>query len=347
MNQPLAMAEAAPDAAVLKAHEASLEMYEAGLPKIGGDFAGKSIVAISQFNKEDVDMVMRETDAAYALEQDGEYVDNLKGKRIARLFFEKSTRTDQSYRFAALSGGAVIDGFNGTEGLSTGKNETDEDTLETIDQYAHLLVIRHPDERFVPWAALNSEHPVHSGGSGAWEHPTQAMLDAFTIKQLRGRLEGQTITMYGDLLKGRTVHSLAQVMALYGAKINLVAPEVLQMPDDVLRKLGGAAVYKTDDINEVIGGTDILYRVRTQKNRFTPEEFARIAPLVRMVTLDLLEKAPDDMVVLHPRPEDKENLDFCPEVRHDRRYGVLFQTKMGLVTRRALLGLTLDRPLVS
>jgi aspartate carbamoyltransferase catalytic subunit len=349
MSQSALSAEGAPAStgSVLKAHEYPLEQYEAQLPQIDGDFSGKDIVAISQFNKGDVDIVMEEADKALQIEREDRFVDNLRGKRIGWLFLEDSTRTDYSYRFAALSAGAAAQGPPGKEGLSTSKNETDEDTLETLDQYTHLLVVRHPDERFVPWAALNTVHPVHSGGSGAWEHPTQALLDAFTIKQIRGQLEGQTITMYGDLLKGRTVHSLAQVMAMYGAKINLVAPDVLQMPDEVLDKLEGTDVYQTNDIHEVIGETDILYRVRTQKNRFSPEEFERIAPLVKMVTLDLLDKAPDDMTVLHPRPEDKENLDFCPEVRLDRRYGVVFQTQMGLVVRRALLGLTLDRPLAA
>lgn len=331
----------------LQAHQHSLEEYETALPSIDGTFAGKSIVAISQFERADIDLVMQEASAAYKLEAEGTYVDNLRGKRIARLFFEDSTRTDQSYRFAAGAAGAFIDGFNGTAGLSTGKGELDEDTLETLDQYADLLVLRHPDARFVPWAALHSTHPVHNAGNGSWEHPSQALLDAFTILQRRGSLEGQTITMFGDLLMGRTVHSLAQLMAKYGATINLAAPESLQMPAHVLARLGGSIVRQTTDIKEVIGETDILYRVRTQKNRFSAEEFQKIAGQVSMVDMDLLSRAKDDMIMLHPRPEDKDNPDFCPEVRQDRRYGVLFQTKMGWITRRALLGLTLDRPLTT
>jgi aspartate carbamoyltransferase len=322
------------------------------LPAIDGDFKNKSIIALSQFTKEDIDIVFEQSALAFRLEEQGRFIDNLRGKRIARMFFEASTRTDQSYRFAAGSGGGFIDGFNAAEaeGMSSKKKgETDTDTVETFDEYAHLLVMRHQDELFVPQTALITKHPIHNGGNGSWEHPTQALLDGYTIMHRKGRIEGLRVTMHGDLLKGRTAHSLSQLLAMYGAEINLVAPEILQMPDKVMEKLGnlGVTPYVTDDIREVISDTDVYYRMRTQKDRFSEEEFKAVAPLVEMATPELLSAAPDDLSIMHPRPEDADNPDFHPEVRKDLRYDVLFQTHMGMIVRRALLGLTLGRPLSS
>lgn len=327
-----------------------LDRIEGLLQPIEGDFTGKSIIALSQFTKEDIDIVFEQSKKAFSIEERGDFVDNLRGKRIARMFFEGSTRTDQSYRFAAGSAGAFIDGFNAAEaeGMSSKKKgESDTDTVETFDEYAHLLVMRHNDELFVPQSALITKHPVHNGGNGSWEHPTQALLDGFTILHRKGNLEGLRVTMHGDLLKGRTAHSLSQLLAMYGVEINLVAPEVVQMPAKVLDKLGklGARPFITDDIREVIGKTDVYYRMRTQKDRFSDEEFAEIAPKIEMATPDLLSRAPTDLSILHPRPEDADNPDFHPEVRKDLRYDVLFQTHMGMVVRRALLGLTLGKPL--
>jgi aspartate carbamoyltransferase len=331
-------------------HEAELDRLEAELPSIEGDFKNKSIIALSQFRKEDIDIVFEQSALAYQIEADGKYIENLRGKRIARMFFEGSTRTDYSYRFAALAGGATIAGFNPaeSEGMSMKKkNETDADTVETMDEYAHLLVMRHADELFVPQMAKITKHPVHNGGNGSWEHPTQALLDGFTIMQRKERIEGLKVTMHGDLLKGRTVHSLAQLLAMYGAEINLVGPEIVQMPAKVLKKIGelGVTPRITDDIREVIGETDVYYRVRTQKDRFSEEQFAKIAPLIEMATPELLSKAPEELSILHPRPEDADNPDFHPDVRKDYRYDVLFQTHMGMIVRRALLGLTLGAPL--
>jgi aspartate carbamoyltransferase len=336
--------------------EAELDRLEAQFPKIDGDFKNKSIIALSQFTKDDIDIVFEQSEIAFQIEKKNRYIPNLEGRRIARMFFEGSTRTDQSYRFGAGAAGAFIDGFNAAEaeGMSSKKkNESDADTVETFDEYAHLLVMRHKDELFVPQTALITKHPVHNGGNGSWEHPTQALLDGYTIMHRKGRIEGLTVTMHGDLLKGRTVHSLSQLLAMYGAEINLVAPEEVQMPEKVLAKLGNLGIKPriTDDIHEVIEKTDVYYRVRTQKERFresmTEEQFNAIAKKLEMATPELLEKGPEDLSILHPRPEDADNPDFHPDVRKDLRYDVLFQTHMGLIVRRALLGLTLGKPLLA
>ena len=329
--------------------EERLAALEARLPAIAGEFKGKSIVSMSQFAREDVDVVFDQADKAFDIEEKGRYFPTLQGKRIARLFYEDSTRTDQSYRFAAGAAGAFIDGFNASEagGMSFNKGETDEDTFETLNEYAHLLVVRHKDPLFVPERALGTDKPVHNGGNGSIWHPTQALLDGYTIKNRKGRLEGLRVTMQGDLLKGRTVHSLAPLLAMYGVELNFVAPDVVQMPEKIVSEVKDRGVTPTitDNIDEVIGQTDVLYRVRTQRDRFSAEEFERIAPTIKMVTPELLRKAPEDISLLHPRPEDKDNPDFHPDVRKYLHYDVLFQTRMGMVVRRALLGLSLGREL--
>ena len=335
-----------------RAETAELERIEGLLPKINGDFANKSIIAMSQFTKEDIEIVFEQSKRAYELEAHDRFRANLQGKRVARMFFEGSTRTDQSYRFAIGAGGGFIDGFNAAEaqGMSSAKKgESDIDTVETFDEYAHMLVMRHKDALFVPQMALVTKHPVHNGGNGSWEHPTQALLDGYTIMHRKKCIEGLRVTMHGDLLKGRTAHSLAQLLAMFGAEINLVAPDEVQMPDKVMQKLDSLGVkpYVTDDIHEVIEKTDVYYRMRTQKERFKdrPEILEAVQAKLEMATPELLAKAPDDLSILHPRPEDADNPDFHDDVRKDLRYDVLFQTHMGMIVRRALSGLTLDRPL--
>jgi aspartate carbamoyltransferase len=326
--------------------EDTLAALESRLPAINGDFVGKSVVAMSQLERPDIDLLYAEAEKVFAAEANDVATNNLHGKRVGVEFFEDSLRTRYSNEFAAGGDGAFVSGFNSRAGLSTNKGETDKDTLDNMDQYLHLHAVRHPSAEFVLERALDLEHPLHNAGNGAWEHPTQAFLDGFTLKKLLGGIEGNRYTVYGDLLKGRTVHSLAELLAKQGAAaINCVAPEQLQLPEDVQRKVGeyGTKLTLTDDINEAIRQTDALYRVRTQANRFSREEFAVIKDLVPMVTLDLLNKAPDGVVFLHPGPEDKDNPDYVPEVRDDPRYKVLFQARMGLVVRRALIRLTLDR----
>jgi aspartate carbamoyltransferase len=328
--------------------EQYLADLEAQLPQINSDFVGKSLIVMDQLRGGDIKHVFTEASEALRLETEGDYVDNLKGKRVACLFFEDSTRTYFSYRAAAGMGGAFVDGFNSTEGMSTNKGEEDKDTVETFDQLFHLLVMRHPNAAFIPERALDTEHPVHNGGNASREHVTQALLDGFTVVQRKGTLEGQRITIYGDLLMGRTGHSFAELAVKMGASLNLVAPEKLQMPTERVRKLGelGARMYITDNIEDVIGKTDVLYRLRTQKNRFSTAEYAELRSLVPPISTELLEKAPANISLLHPRPEDSKNPDFTPDVRNHAGYDVLYQSRMGLFVRRALLGLTLDRPLL-
>jgi aspartate carbamoyltransferase len=325
-----------------------LAVLEGQLPAINGDFVGKSVVAMSQLERLDIELLYAEAEKVFADEAAGLATDNLHGMRVGVEFFEDSLRTRYSNEFAAGGDGAFVSGFNSRAGLSSNKGETDEDTLQNMDQYVRLHILRHPSAEFVLERALDLEHPLHNGGNGTWEHPTQALLDGFTLKKLLGDVGGNRYTVYGDLLNGRTVHSLAELLAKQGAEaINCVAPEQLQLPEHVQRKVGeyGTKLTLTDDINEVIRQTDALYRVRTQANRYNKEEFEAIknAAPVPMVTLDLLNKAPNGVVFLHPGPEDQHNPDYVPELRQDPRYNVLFQARMGLVVRRALMRLTLNR----
>jgi len=332
---------------VIDESEARLLVLEERLPKIDGNFVGKSVVAMSQCEPADIELLFKETDIVYREEQAGEATENLKGKRVALEFFEDSTRTRFSSDAAAGGDGAHVIGFSSRAGTSgDGKHESDEDTVKNMDRYVHLHVIRHPEDGFVPERALDLQHPIINGGNGAGEHPSQAFLDGYTICKLLGQIEGKRFTFYGDMIKGRTGHSTAQLLAMMGAaELNFVAPIELQMPGRIIHIVEGYGTRTTvtDNIEEVIERTDALYRLRTQLERFAKAKRAAIASMVPMVTTQLLDKGPDGIQFLHPGPEDKLNPDYTPEVRRDRRYKVLFQAEMGLSVRRALMRLMLDR----
>ena len=226
-------------------------------PKIAGDFAGKHIITVEQFEKTDLDSVMRTATALRerVLRRDGEVVKLCEGRIMASLFYESSTRTDMSFQAAMRRlGGSVIFGSNGMQFSSVYKGENLADTIRAAGCYADLITLRHPSEGSSFQAAyyldrLNEKilKPcvVVSGGDGIGEHPTQGLLDLFTIADQKGSLDNLTITLVGDLMYGRTVHSLAKLLALDEAKnvkLCFVSPPSLKMPDTVLDFVQGRGI---------------------------------------------------------------------------------------------------------
>jgi carbamoyl-phosphate synthase / aspartate carbamoyltransferase len=202
--------------------------------------------------------------------------------------------------------------------------------------------MRHPEKGSALTASKFSQVPIINAGDGAGQHPTQAFLDVFTIREELGTCSGLTVTLVGDLKNGRTVHSLVKILALYGVKLNYVCPPSLKMPDDIKEqlKVAGCTQYETENLDEVIPSTDVLYVTRIQKERFTNMEEYNSVLGKYIVTPKTLLRAKEHMVVLHPLPRINE---IDPEVDFDPRAAYFRQMRYGLYVRMALLALVVGR----
>lgn len=305
-------------------------------------FYGNDILSVRQFSRPDLEHIfgvaheMREM-----VERVGSF-DLLKGKILANLFYEASTRTASSFVAAmARLGGAVIQ-IHEVHYSSVVKGESLPDTVRTLEAYADVVVLRHPEVGSAELAARYARKPVINAGDGVGEHPTQALLDLFTIVEELGKVDGLTVTMLGDLKYGRTVHSLARLLSLYDVKMNFVAPDVLQMPQDIIDELraGEMSVHQTGDIDSVIAQTDVLYVTRVQRERFPSPEAADAVRGAYTVTPELLAKARESMIVMHPLPRVDE---ITIEVDDDPRAAYFRQMEYGLYVRMALLALVLGK----
>jgi aspartate carbamoyltransferase catalytic subunit len=287
------------------------------------------------FSREEIDSVLDLSSSLEAFAH-GKKSDMLSGKMLALLFFEPSTRTRMSFETAMKRlGGAVIN-LGPAEGSSISKGESLADTVRVIGGYADALVIRHPKEGSARLAAEFSPVPVLNAGDGAGHHPTQTLLDLYTIKKEEGRLEDLQIALVGDLKYGRTVHSLAYALSLYGADITLVSPPTLRMPESIRSDLSskGTRVQETCDLNAVINNIDVLYMTRIQRERFPdPVEYKKVASSYR-ITPESLVGVRKNLIIMHPLPRVDE---IAPAV--DRTpYARYFQQSFnGVPVRMALL----------
>ncbi|HSF85393.1 MAG TPA: aspartate carbamoyltransferase, partial [Acidimicrobiia bacterium] len=233
-------------------------------------FFGQDILSVSQFDRDDLEVIFGVAHEMLGMVERIGTFDLLKGKILTNLFYEPSTRTSSSF-VAAIErlGGSVIQ-INNVTYSSVSKGETLEDTVRTMGCYTDAIVLRHPEKGAVARAAAASEKPVINAGDGPGEHPTQALLDAYTIREEMGEMDGLTVTMLGDLKYGRTVHSLAKLLTLYDVKLNYVSPDILRMPDYLVDEIDGLGIkqYETADLEEVLPETDVLYVTRIQKERF-------------------------------------------------------------------------------
>ena len=290
-----------------------------------------------EFNREEIDYVLDTSDDMIPLEEKGS--DMLKGKVMAALFFEPSTRTRLSFESAMQRLGGSVIGFATPAGSSVEKGESLADTIRTVSQYSDVIVIRHPDEESSRLAAKVASVPVINGGSGPWEHPTQALLDLHTIKTAKGAIDGLTIALAGDLLYGRTTHSLAVALRNYDVKVYFVSPDVLRMRQDVVDDVEGKLDYTvTGDLKGVLPELDILYTTRIQKERFSdPTEYAKVKD-VYLIDKAYLAGAKKDMRLMHPLPRINEistDVDGTPHALY------FDQMKHGIYVRMALLALVL------
>jgi aspartate carbamoyltransferase catalytic subunit len=301
------------------------------------EFAGRDIISIRDFSREEIDYILKTAQAMEPLARKGS--DMLKGKILATLFFEPSTRTRLSFEAAMHKLGGSTIGFAEAEIASVRKGENLADTVRTVENYADVIAIRHPLEGAARLAAEFAKVPIINGGSGAEEHPTQALLDLYTILKEKGMIDGLKIALVGDLRYGRTVHSLAYALSNYDVELCLVSPESLKMRREVLEEIKGKiSVTEETDIAKVIPNLDVLYVTRIQKERFPdPAEYMKVKGSYK-IDLELLKKAKKDMIILHPLPRVDEiasEVDGTPHARYFQ------QVWNGIVMRMALLALIL------
>ena len=259
----------------------------------------------------------------------------LEGKVLANMFFENSTRTRMSFEAAMKRLGGAVLNFS-TAGSSVSKGETLYDTMQMIDGYADITAIRHPRQGAAQYSADAIEIPVLNAGDGAGNHPTQTLLDLFTIREAHGTLKGLNVVMVGDLRYGRTVHSLSHALVRFGAALTLVSPESLMMPTEIVSDLKehGAEVTETSDFSATIADADVIYMTRIQKERFPDEdEYAKVAGIYMLSAGDL-GGAKKEMIIMHPLPRVEEIHPSVDSTRHARYFQQAFN---GVVARMALL----------
>ena len=288
------------------------------------------------------DLTVAEIDEICALAEQiivdpSSFSDVCRGKILATLFFEPSTRTRLSFEAAMLHLGGAVEGFSDAANSSTAKGESLSDTIRTVSSYVDVIAMRNPKEGAALVASQYSSCPIINAGDGGHYHPTQTLTDMLTIRALQGGFEGHTIGFCGDLKFGRTVHSLAEAMSRYkNNKYIFISPNELMVPEYVTQELDEAGIEYTaaERLESVIGDLDILYMTRVQKERFFNEQ-----DYIRLKDSYILDKqkmslARKNMIVLHPLPRVNE---IAPEVDSDPRAAYFKQVKYGMYVRMALI----------
>ena len=305
-------------------------------------FDGMDILSVKQFNHQDLDIIFDVArDMREMVDRQGA-VDVLKGKLLANLFYEPSTRTSSSFTAATQRLGGNVIQINNVTFSSVSKGEELRDTIRSMGSYSDAIVLRHPDEGSADIAAEVSEKPIINAGDGIGEHPTQALLDIFTIVEELGTIDGLTVTMLGDLKYGRTVHSLAKLLALYDVKLNFVAPDLLKAPTALVDSLieSGVGPCKHVDLDSIISETDVLYVTRVQQERFVDQSVYEKVNRSYAVNIDTMDIAKERMIVMHPLPRVDE---ISRAVDEDPRAAYFRQMEYGMYVRMALLALVFGK----
>lgn len=299
----------------------------------------RDIVSVKQLSQADVELILATAKTLLAKP----HPTLLSHKIIASCFFEPSTRTRLSFETATLRLGGQSIGFASDDSLSVQKGESLHDTIRVINDYADLIVLRHPKEGAAALAADIADVPVINAGDGANQHPTQALIDLFTIQQCQHHIQDLSIALVGDLKHGRTIHSLTQLLAYYNVRLYLIAPDSLALPTGICDELkrNGIRFSFHQNLEDIISKVDIIYMTRIQHERFASSDLKFIN---NQFTLNatMLEKAKDNLKVMHPLPRVNEiamDVDTTP-------YAYYFQqASFGVPVRQALLTLLLNKVL--
>lgn len=305
------------------------------------NWKGRSIISINEFSRDEIihiletarkiEKIAREKKAAL-----------LKNNIVATLFFEPSTRTRLSFESAAVQLGASVIGFSDANVSSFAKGETLHDTIKMVEQYADIIIMRHPREGAARLAADSTKKVVINAGDGANQHPTQTFLDLYTIKKAQGKLTGLKVALVGDLKYGRTVHSLVIALAHFGCTLYFISPEALRMPTSICEQLQKRKIeyVQYEKIEEVLPKVDILYMTRIQKERFgDPMEYMKVKDAY-ILQPQILQSAKKNLKILHPLPrvnEVAQEIDALPYA------GYFEQAGNGVLVREALLALVAGR----
>jgi aspartate carbamoyltransferase catalytic subunit len=308
------------------------------------DWYGKDIISVKQFGREDLEDVFGVAHEMRGMVERVGTFDLLKGKILANLFYEPSTRTSSSFTAAMERLGGSVIPISEVKYSSVSKGESLPDTIRTLECYADVIVLRHPETGSAAIAAKAARKPVINAGDGVGEHPTQALLDTFTIFEELGvgQVDGMAVTMLGDLKYGRTVHSLARLLSLFDVRINYVSPEILRMPREVMDEVGKKGIPQAEfnSLEKVLPETDVLYVTRVQKERFEdPAEYEQVKGAY-VIDPDVMKAAKQEMIVMHPLPRVGEiSVDFDD----DPRAAYFRQMEYGLYVRMALLAMVLGK----
>ena len=303
---------------------------------------GKDILDGAQFDRDQIEHIMTVADGFRQQLGEKPSLDLMKGYILATLFFEPSTRTRLSFETAMHRLGGNVVGFSSAESSSASKGESLADTIRTVDQYADVIAMRHPQVGSAREAAAVANAPVLNGGDGAGQHPTQALLDLYTVRRERGTVDGTTIVLCGDLKYGRTVHAGVDLYRHYRCKLVMVAPEQLKMPSEIVARLRGHGVQvdETANLEAALGKADVLYMTRIQKERFSdPAEYERLKGSY-ILTREMVERIKPGVIVMHPLPRVNEittDVDSLSNAAYFRQVG------NGVFVRMALIALVTGR----
>jgi len=305
-------------------------------------FYGRDIVSVKQFSPEDLAYILGVADEMRSLVKRVGATDLLKGYILANLFYEPSTRTSSSFQAAMQRLGGAVIAIHGVQYSSVSKGESLPDTIRTLECYADVIVLRHPEVGASEVAARYASKPIISAGDGVGEHPTQGLLDIYTILSELGTLDGLHVAMVGDLKHGRTVHSLARLLRLYDTRLTFVSPDILRLPAEIKQEMldAGRPVAETDRVEEIIGSADVIYVTRVQKERFADlREYEAVKDYYE-ITPEVMARAKDKMALMHPLPRVGE---IHYDVDDDPRAAYFRQMENGMYIRMALLAAVLGK----
>lgn len=299
----------------------------------------RDVVSIGDFTTDEIMEVLERAKEMIPYSTSGHPERPLSGKIVATLFYEPSTRTRLSFESASKRMGAEVLGFGSTEGTSVAKGETLSDTIRIINGYSDAIVLRHPSEGAGRLASEFADVPVINAGDGAGQHPTQTLLDLFTIWIESGPINGKNIGIVGDLKYGRTAHSLSRALSMFDVSLFFISPEELKIPKHIKKEIeSNVKVKESKNLDEAIADLDVLYVTRIQKERFPdPEDYKKVAGTY-VIRPSLLARGKKNLIVMHPLPRIEEipaDIDSFPQAKYFK------QAAYGIPVRMAILDMIL------
>jgi aspartate carbamoyltransferase catalytic subunit len=299
----------------------------------------KSVVSINDIGDDELSEIFKAAENMEKSLKSGKPLELMKGKIMATFFYEPSTRTRLSFESAMQRLGGSVISVPEAKSSSVAKGETLADTVRMAEGYSDIIVIRHPMEGAARLASRFTSKPIVNAGDGSGQHPTQTVLDLYTIRKELGGISGKTVTIVGDLRYGRTVHSLVLALSRFNARVNLVAPPILKMPDHVVSML--PADFKlnvTENLSEVLPETDVLYVTRIQKERFSdPNEYQSVIGSYK-INSETVAAMKEKSIIMHPLPRVDE---ISPDVDSSPKAAYFRQANNGVPVRMAIISLIL------